>query len=422
MATATAGRTLQIQTPRVFAPLLKPSRYKGAYGGRGSAKSHFFAESVVEWATYRSGSRIVCIREIQLSLKQSVKRLLEDKLDHYNLGTSDGFRVKEAEIETPGNGVIIFQGMQNHNSDTIKSLEGFDLAWFEEAQSASDRSLTLLRPTIRKDPTEKQPWGSEIWFSWNPRSPKDPVDKFLRGPHPHPKAVVVQANFRDNPWFPQVLREEMEYDREHDKEKYEHVWLGGYEKHSESRVFKNWRVEDFETPKDTHFSHGADWGFSVDPSTLVRLFVDKDNPKRLLIDREVYKIGCEIDHLPALFDKLDPDNPGSARPWPIVADSARPETISYMQRHGYPQMRAAIKGPNSVKEGVIFLQGYEIIIHPRCVHTIDEFTMYSYVVDKITSEVTNVLEDKKNHVIDPVRYATESLRAGVRRVLETQWG
>lgn len=407
-----AGRVLQIQTPRVFQPLLVPARYKGAYGGRGSAKSHFFAEGVAEWATYRPGSRIVCIREIQLSLKQSVKRLIEDKLEHHELGESDGFRVKETEIETPGGGVITFQGMQNHNADTIKSLEGFDLAWVEEAQSLSDRSLTLLRPTIRKD-------GSELWFSWNPRNATDPVDKFFRGPNKPPNSICVQANFRDNPWFPDVLRQEMEWDRANDPEKYEHVWLGGYEKRTQARVFKNWRIEEFETPKDTHFSHGADWGFSVDPSTLVRLWTQG---RKLFIDREVYKIGCEIDHLPALFDRLDPDNPGSARAWPIVADSARPETISYMQRHGYPYMRAAIKGPNSVKEGVIFLQGYEIIIHPRCVHTIDEFTMYSYVVDKQTNEVTNVLEDKKNHVIDPVRYATESLRAGVRRMIETQWG
>jgi len=99
-----------------------------------------------------------------------------------------------------------------------------------------------------------------------------------------------------------------------------------------------------------------------------------------------------------------------ARSWPIVADSARPETISYLQRHGYPRISPAVKGKDSVKEGIIFLQGYDIVIHPRCIHTIDEFTMYSFKKDPLTDMVTPVLEDRKNHVIDSVRYAIEKLR------------
>ena len=401
------SRTLDIATPEIFEPLLKPSRYKGAYGGRGGAKSWFFAEMLIEQCILHP-TRAVCVREVQRSLEQSVKRLLEDVIVRMDVGSL--FAVKHAWIETPHDGVIIFQGMKDATAESVKSLEGYTRAWVEEAQSLSQRSLDLLRPTIRED-------NSELWFSWNPRHATDPVDHFFRGATPPPDSIVVQSTYRDNPWFPTVLRDEMEWDRGRDPEKYQHIWLGGYEKHSESRVFKNWTIEDFETPSDASFFYGADWGFSVDPSVLVRCFpgptaVDevtgKKTPSRkLYIDREAYRIGVEIDHIPQLFDTV----PGS-RAWPIVADSARPETISYLQRNGFPKIQAAVKGKDSVKEGVIFLQGYDIVLHPRCVHTIDEFTMYSYKVDQLTGMVTPILEDKKNHVIDSVRYAVERLRRG----------
>lgn len=389
------GRVLDVPTAEVFEPLLKSSRYKGAYGGRGSAKSHFFADRLITRCKL-ARVRAVCVREVQKSLDQSVKQLLEDKIDEHQLGGE--FRVTNTYIETPHQGSIHFHGMQDHTAESIKSLEGIDIAWVEEAQSLSERSLSLLRPTIRKE-------GSEIWCSWNPRYPTDPVDVMLRGPHKPHDAIVVKSNFRDNPWFPEVLRMEMEWDRGRDVDKYNHIWLGDYEKKSEARVFKNWTIDTFDTPDDVTLRYGADWGFSVDPSTMVRCWLRDE--KTLMIDREVYRIGVEIDHLPDFFDTLDEKK---AREWPSVADSARPETISYLQRHGYPRMEAAKKGANSVKEGVIFLQGYNIVVHSRCTHTIDEFTHYSYVVDKASGIVTPILEDKKNHIIDPVRYATEALR------------
>lgn len=405
-------RALTIPTPRVFLPLLQPSRYKGIFGGRGGAKSHEFADLLIDRCLTKAPTRAVCIREFQTSLEQSVKRLLEDKINKYKLGSE--FRVTHTHIETPEDGIIIFQGMQKHTSESIKSLEGYDVGWVEEAQSLSQRSLDLLRPTIREE-------DSEIWFSWNPRYPTDPVDDFLRGNAPRkpeqppwslpPGAVVVKSNYRDNPFFPSVLRTEMEWDRKHDPEKYAHIWLGEYERNSEARVFKNFVIEDFETPEGVMFYYGADWGYSVDPSVLTRLWIDG---KDLYIDQEAYKIGVEIDDLPAHFDQIE-----QARLWTIVADSARPETISYMKRHGFPRMEAAVKGPNSVKEGIIFLQGYRIHIHTRCRHTADEFTMYSYVRDKLTNAVTPILEDKKNHVIDSVRYAIEKIRhGGVFQVLK----
>ncbi|RVT90723.1 PBSX family phage terminase large subunit [Rhodovarius crocodyli] len=211
---------MQIETPRVFLPLLEPSRYKGAFGGRGSGKSHFFAELIVEWCLRHRGARIVCIREVQKSLKESAKRLIEDKINA--LGVAKHFDVLRDEIKTPGGGVILFQGMQDHTSETIKSLEGFHVAWGEEAQTLSSRSLEMLRPTIRAP-------GSELWFSWNPRNASDPVDALLRGPEPPPGALVVRANYSDNPWFPSELEGERAFDERTKPDRYAHIWLGEYE-------------------------------------------------------------------------------------------------------------------------------------------------------------------------------------------------
>lgn len=387
---------LVIDTPEVFEPLLYPSRYKGAYGGRGSGKSHFFAEALIERCIINTGTRWACIREVQKSLEQSVKRLLEDKIEKLNVGHL--FDVRKFEIETPGGGIIIFQGMQNHTADSIKSLEGFDGAWVEEAQSLSQRSLDLLRPTIRKE-------GSELWFSWNPNEETDPIDAFLRTNNPPPDSVIIKVNYSQNPWFPAVLKAEMEYDQQRDYEKYLHVWEGEYLQNSNARVFKNWRVDNFERPDGTIYRMGADWGFATDPSVLVRASVDGRN---LYIDHEAYMIGCEIDQLPDLFDRV-PDS----RKFFIVADSARPETISYMRNHGYPKINRAIKGAKSVEEGVEFLKSFDIIVHPRCTHTIDELKNYSYKVDDLTGQVMPLLADKDNHVIDALRYALEGIRKAI---------
>lgn len=218
---------LSIQTARVFEPLLadrmpdgQPVRYRGAYGGRGSGKSHFFAELAVESCLLVQGSRIVCVREIQRSLKDSVKRLIEDKIKA--LGVEGKFGIYHDSIATPGDGVILFQGMQDHTAESIKSLEGFRVAYVEEAQTMTERSLEMLRPTIRTS-------GSELWFSWNPRHESDPVDRLLRGPTPPPRAIVVRANYCDNPFFPDELEEERAYDEKVNPTRYGHIWLGEYE-------------------------------------------------------------------------------------------------------------------------------------------------------------------------------------------------
>lgn len=389
------GRTLTIETPRWALPLLKPSRYKGVYGGRGSGKSHERAEALIERCLMEK-TDAVCIREVQKSLAQSVKKLIEMKIEA--LGVGHMFEVQQAQIKAPHGGLIIFQGMQNHTADSIKSLEGYDIAWVEEAQSLSQRSLDLLRPTIRKP-------GSELWFTWNPGMATDPVDVLLRGKTPPPDAIVVQANYRDNPWLPEELKAEIRYDQMRDPDKFAHIWLGQYLTNSNARVFRNWRVEEFETPYDAEFKFGADWGFAVDPTVLVRAYLVG---RTIYVDQEAYQVGCEIDRTPALFETI----PG-ARTWTITADSARPETVSYMARQGF-NIRKAIKGPGSLEDGIEFLKSFDIVVHPRCVHTIDELSLYSYKVDKLTEEVLPVLEDKENHVIDALRYALEGLRRARR--------
>lgn len=424
--------TLQLKAGRKFAPLLKPARYKGAHGGRGSGKSHFFAEKLVAKANSQLGLRAVCLREVQKSLKNSVKLLVEDKIRAH--GLTHRFEILEAEIRTPGGGVIIFQGMQNHTADSIKSLEGFDVAWVEEAQSLSQRSLDLLRPTIRKP-------GSELWFSWNPNKPTDPVDVLLRGETPPGDAAVVEVNWDANPWLPTELRNDLEDDRRRDPDKFLHVWQGHYSLNSEARVFRNWKVREFDTPADAIHRFGADWGFAVDPTALVRCYIEG---RKLYVDAEAVEVGCEIDETPYLFS-------GDKRPaiWPageayvngptpdapkrkkragipgaeknlIRADNARPETVSYMKRHGY-RIVAAIKGPGSLEDGVQFLKMFDIVVHPRCAAVIEELTLYSYKIDPHTEEILSELDDKNNHTIDALRYALEELRrSGYRPAAEVR--
>jgi phage terminase large subunit len=386
--------TLKPDVPRWFKPFLAPARYKGAYGGRGSGKSHAFASYIVVRCVSER-TDVVCLREVQRSLKQSVKKLIENKIEA--LGVGQHFEIQHDRIKGRNGSIIIFEGLANHTAESIKSLEGFDIAWFEEAQVASQRSLDLLRPTIRKP-------GSEILFTWNPRLSSDPVETLLRGPNPPPDTVVHEVNFADNPWFPNVLKDEMEYDKRRDPDKYAHIWLGEYVRNSEARVFRNWAVEEFEAPPGAIHRFGADWGFASDPTVLVRCHIIG---RRLYVDHEAYQIGCEIADTPSLFLSIP-----EAEKWPMVADSARPETISHMRRNGFPKIQAAVKGPKSVDEGVEWLKSFDIIVHPRCKHTIDELTMYSYKADPLTGQILPILSDKDNHVIDALRYACE----GARRV------
>ena len=228
-------RNLRIPTAAVFEPLLHPARYKGAWGGRGSGKSHFFGGLAIEDALrfkgdHGTGLRMVCLREVQKSLKFSAKSLIEQKLIDFGLGEAQGFRVYREQIELPGDGVMIFNGLQDHTADSVKSLEDFHRAWIEEAQSVSERSLTLLRPTIRSE-------GSEIWASWNPSLPTDAIDMMLRSDKTPKGSVVVRANWSDNPWLPHTLEDERRDVMASSPERYGHIYEGEYQSVTEGAYF-----------------------------------------------------------------------------------------------------------------------------------------------------------------------------------------
>lgn len=265
-----SDRALRLQTAEVFTPLLEPARHKGAYGGRGSGKSHFFAELMVEDAVRFPGEageglRGICGREIQKSLKDSAKYLIESKLTKFGLGEGDGFKVFNDKIETPGDGVLIFQGLQDHTADSIKSFEGFHRFWGEEAHTISMRSVGLIRPTIRWEDKSRS-LQSELWWSWNPRRKSDAVDQMLRSAEQPTGSAVVRANWSDNPWFPDVLEQERQDCLRQTPDQYDHIWEGGYA----TVISGAYYARDLAQAKE----EGRIGRVSFDPLLSVRVFCD----------------------------------------------------------------------------------------------------------------------------------------------------
>lgn len=395
------GKELIIDTPSWGVPFLEPSRYKGLKGGRSSGKSHFFGEGVVEKAIVDPYMDIVCLREVQKSLKFSAKKLIEQKIRDF--GAQSMFKVLESEIRRIGKngfstGIMIFNGMADHTADSIKSLEGFNLAWFEEAQRMSQRSLNMLRPTIREP-------GSEMWFSWNPDQETDPIEKFL-GISPPENAIVRHINFTDNTLCPDVIKEEAALWLRDDPDSYDHVWMGGYNTKSDDQILGGkWCVEGFEI--QSHWDgpyYGADWGFSTDPSVIIEFYIDSE-ANIIYITREVWGLHVETDHLPAFFDKMS-----GAVNYVIRGDNSRPENISYLQRHGYRRVIAAQKWDGSIMDGISKLRSFKIIVvHPGCQKTADECRLYKYKRDRLTDDVLPDIIDKHNHCIDAIRYGLEPM-------------
>lgn len=380
----------------------KDARHIALWGGRGAAKSRSIGTSLILQAA-EEHHRILCAREIQNSIKDSVKRLLDDEIARLNL--SHLFVSTEREIRGPNDSLFIFAGLRG-NATGIKSYEGVTEFWGEEAQAISQSSIDIVEPTIRAP-------GSRLIWSWNPDLETDPVDAMFRGnddpgnwPGPPPRSIVLNVNHNRNPWFPEDLREKMEWDRARDIDKYNHIWLGQYRRNSEARVFKNWRVEAFDSPPNVEYRLGADFGFSIDPSCALRCWIDGT---QLFVDYEAWGLQVEIVNLPALFMTI----PDAEKYW-MTADSSRPETISHLRNNGFPRIAPALKGSRSLEESIEWLKSYDIIVHPRCERLIAELTHYSYKIDSLTGQVTAILEDKDNHMIDSLRYATE----GARRALK----
>jgi phage terminase large subunit len=381
--------------PSKFQPLFRPARYKCFHGGRGSSKSWSIAAGLV--ARARAGKeRILCTREFQSSIRDSVHRVIADRIA--SMGVSDEFAILRDSIVHRGTGSeFLFKGLR-HNIQEIKSLEGVTICWCEEAQSISEDSWIILDPTIRAD-------GSEIWITFNPDQVSDPTYKrFVKDPPPD--CVTVEVNWEDNPWFPEVLEKQRQHalaiaNATGDWDAYNWIWGGKCRLVSDAVIFKRRvRVHNFETPLGVHFQFGSDWGFANDPTVLIRNWMNEARDE-LFIDAEAWGYGTEIDEIPALFDKVP-----ESRKWKIRADNARPETISYVLRQGF-NIEAADKWKGSVEDGIAHLKGFKVIhIHEsNCPKMVEEAKLYSWKTDKQTGEILPVPVDAWNHGWDALRYS-----------------
>jgi phage terminase large subunit len=385
----------RVELPSKCFRLLHPAnkkRYRVLRGGRGAAKSWSIARVLI-LTTLVAAERWLCAREFQKSIAESAHRLLADQIDTLGLGRY--FEVTNQSITSRCGGEFIFEGLFA-NASKLKSLEGLDGCWVEEAAKVSAASWELLIPTIRKP-------GSQLLVNFNPEDEEDPTFKrFVTSPPP--EAEVIHVTYADNPWFPEELAREREYLLRVDPDAHAHVWEGECQTHSDAQVFKGkWSVAGFEPAPDWSGPYfGADWGFAHDPTALVKLWVHE---RVLYVEREAYGVGVDIDKTPALFRRID----GADREV-IRADNARPETISYMRQHGFPRLRPCEKWKNCVEDGIAHLRSYErIVVHSRCTHAAQEMRLYSFKVDKLSGNVLADVEDKHNHTVDAMRYAVEPL-------------
>lgn len=385
---------INLQIPEAYQDLFRPFRYKVYWGGRGAGRSWSFARALLAHAASRK-TRVLCARELQSSIKESVHRLLSDQISLLGLGHL--YTIQKDSIVSKVGSEFYFKGLR-YNISEIKSMESIDVAWIEEANALSEESWQILIPTIRKE-------GSEIWLSFNTGEVSDPTyRRFVLDPPED--CVSKKVYYYDNPFFPSTLEKERIYLKKVDPEAYSWVWDGEPLHISDACVFRNkFIVESFETPDDARFYFGADWGFSQSPSTLVRSFVrDQD----LFVDYEAYGVGVELDEIPQLFSSV----PGYLE-WIIYADNSRPETISYLGRKHNLRIEPCIKGADSIKDGIAFLRKFDkIYIHPRCKRTAEEFKLYAYKQDSKTGEILPIILDKNNHCIDALRYSLTLLIKG----------
>ncbi|HAK8161404.1 TPA: PBSX family phage terminase large subunit [Salmonella enterica] len=412
---------LQIPAKLVHVFATEGIRYRGAHGGRGSAKTRTFAlmtaVKAYQAAEANISGVILCAREYMNSLEESSMEEVKQAIRSV-AWLDDYFDIGDKYIRTKNRKVsYVFCGLR-HNLDSIKSKARILVAWVDEAESVSSTAWKKLRPTVREE-------GSEIWVTWNPEKDGSATDKLFRK-NPPKSSIIVEMNYVDNPWFPAVLEEERQEDLANlDYADYAWIWEGAYLENSDKQVLANkYIVQSFEDNlwrKSERLLFGADFGFAKDPSTLIRMFILDNN---LYIEYEAYGNGVELDDMWKFYagktdatpkqledwevtdDAKFPGIP-EARKWPIKADNSRPETISHIKGQGF-NISAAQKWQGSVEDGITFLRGFKkIIIHPRCKETAKEARLYSYKTDRITGEVLPIIEDKNNHCWDGIRYGLD---------------
>ena len=391
--------TAQIKLPKKIAKLFKLKRgdlrIRGAFGGRGSGKSQGFATIACVWG-YSEPLRFLCLREFQNSIPESFYAELKKVIEAHDWMQSF-YTITNESIKGANGTEFIFKGLRN-NLSSIKSIAKIDVCIIEEAEDISDAAWEVLEPTIRAP-------KSEIWVIWNPKHKGSATDKRFRIDAP-PRSCVVEMNYGDNPFFPAELDEQrLHQQKTLDHSKYAWIWQGAYYELSEAQVFRgNYRIESFEV--DSSFNgayYGLDFGFANDPTAGVECYI-KDNV--LYIRRECGKTGLELD---ATADHVLRHMPNAAK-CIVRADSARPESISYLRRHGLQKIVGVKKGKGSVEDGVEFIKSFDaVIIHSDCKNVADEFRLYSYKTDRLSGDILPILIDANNHWIDALRYALEPI-------------
>lgn len=415
----TTGR---IELPPKLIPVFAgPAEYRGAFGGRGSAKTRSFAlmTAVRAYMAAEAGQHgmILGCREYMNSLADSsmeeIKQAIRsvDWLDAY-------FDIGENYIRTKNRRVWYgFAGLRQ-NLDSIKSKARILIAWVDEAESVSEIAWLKLLPTVREE-------GSEVWITWNPELDGSPTDIRFRK-RPPAGAKIVEVSYSDNPWFERTRLAKQRLDDRAllDDQTYAWIWDGAYRQNSVAQILNGkYRVAAFEPAKDVQGKviwdgpyFGLDWGFSQDPTAGIKCWI---HDGRLYIEHEAGKIGLENDDIAAyMIQRL----PGIEQ-YVVRADSARPETISHVRNNGngtrknLPRIIGAEKWKGSVEDGIAHLRSYkEIVIHERCTETIREARMYSYKVDRLSGDVLTDIVDANNHYIDAIRYALEPIIKRMRAV------
>ena len=384
------------ELPKITANFAKPARHRVLKGGRGSGKTRGLAvrSALYGYKMARAGQEgiILASREHLNSLDESSMEEIKAAIRSVPF-LSDFYEIGEKFIRTKDRRIsYAFAGLR-HNLDSIKSKARILLNWTDEAENVSEVAWRKLIPTIREE-------GSENWVSYNPESPDSATHRrFIASPPSD--CIVTEINWKDNPWFPAVLNRDRMDDLRLRPDTYDHVWNGAFLTLTEAQIFAGkFTVEDFRVlPHWDGPYHGLDFGFAADPTAAVQCYICD---RVLYIRREAGKTKLELDATGQYVTDRIPLMASHT----VRADSARPESISYLRRHGIPTIEAVEKWPGSVEDGIAHIRSYEsVVIHPDCEQTAREFRLYSYKTDRQTGDIKPDPIDANNHYIDALRYA-----------------